>query len=120
MSGTKRLFIIHSSITIDALKFAAVDLDVDLLAHRSGGACGSGPKGARQDAARFSTEQGCSVEKPREPREPGAQRRARRLGCAFFWLLFFAQAKKSNPRFSAEAVDAAFKRNLIECANCSG
>ena len=29
-------------------------------------------QGARQDAARFSTAQGCAVEKPRETRGPGA------------------------------------------------
>ncbi|WP_225210015.1 hypothetical protein, partial [Xanthomonas bonasiae] len=27
-----------------------------------------------------------------------AQRGGRAAGCAFFWLLFFAQAKKSDPR----------------------
>jgi len=64
---------------------------------RSGGASGKNPQGEGQGCPSFSTGQGCPVEKSRWWSEPRPQRgRGAKAGCAFFWLLFFAQAKKSN------------------------
>ncbi|MBB4128392.1 hypothetical protein GGR77_003719 [Xanthomonas translucens] len=58
---------------------------------------GEYPKGGAQDVRRFSLAHGCAIEKcPLGLRTRSAQRGGRAAGCAFFWLLFFAQAKKSN------------------------
>ncbi|WP_295952554.1 hypothetical protein, partial [uncultured Xanthomonas sp.] len=46
-------------------------------------------------------------ENSRRVRGPRAQRGAARPGVCFFWLLFFAQAKKSDSRVSAKAVAIA-------------
>src|ERR1700761_4787341 len=54
---------------------------------------------ARTDAGQFFARAGCPVEKPRNPHAylKGEARKARHPGCRFFWLLFFGQAKKSDP-----------------------
>ncbi|MFT3762792.1 MAG: hypothetical protein QM761_09340 [Pseudoxanthomonas sp.] len=70
---------------------------------RSGGAGGNNPQGGAQGCAPFFAAAGCRVEKSRRRSEPSARSaEGAKAGCAFFWLLFFAQAKKSNPRASAE------------------
>ena len=49
--------------------------------------------------ASSSPAQGCAVDEPRSEfanLEGMAARKARRLGCRFFGLLFFGQAKKSD------------------------
>ncbi|MBV6689558.1 hypothetical protein KV692_17215 [Xanthomonas euvesicatoria pv. physalidis] len=52
------------------------------------------------DARRFSKGHGCPFEKfPNGLRtRSAAGAEGARTGCAFFWLLFFAQAKKSDSR----------------------
>jgi len=55
------------------------------------------PKGDGHDARRFSPRHGCCVEKSCWRNEPFAQRaEGAKAEGAFFWLLFFAQTKKSN------------------------
>jgi len=59
-----------------------------LLGEVLNAACG-GPEGvASKDGGHKNPAGGANPERK--------ARRARRPGCAFFWLLFFAQAKKSN------------------------
>jgi len=54
-------------------------------------------KGDGYDTRRFSPRQGRCVEKFRWQNVPFAlSAKGAKAGCAFFWLLLFAQAKKSN------------------------
>ena len=71
-----------------------------LSAPRSGVASGPGKtrRAAHRDVRRFRQGQDAPSGNSRTDCGPGAKRRARRQGCAFFWLLFFAQAKKSDSR----------------------
>jgi len=82
-------------------------LTLTSTALRSGGSRGQGPQGARQEAARFSKGHGWPFEKP--PRGTRTRRNApgATQGCAFFCLLFFAQAKKSTVARQRESI--AFK-----------
>ncbi|MXV07992.1 hypothetical protein DYQ95_12780 [Xanthomonas sp. LMG 9002] len=58
---------------------------------------GKNPKGGAHGRAPFAAGAGCPFrESPSGLRTRSAQRGGRAAGCAFFWLLFFAQAKKSN------------------------
>jgi len=79
---------------------------------RSDGADGQDPSGATcMDARRFSTRQGCLVEKSRRRSGPGVPqaRRARRQGRAFFGPRFFARAKKGGSLLRSRGESSAFK-----------
>ncbi len=79
---------------------------------RSDGADGQDPAGATcMDARRFSTRQGCRVEKSRRRSGPGVPqaRRARRQGRAFFGPRFFARAKKGGSLLRSRGESSAFK-----------
>ena len=82
----------------------------------SGGSRGQGPQGARQEAARFSMGQGRPFEKP--PRGTRSRRNApgATQGCAFFCLLFFAQAKKSMVARQRESL--AFRPTISAQHSC--
>src|ERR1700748_3392271 len=69
------------------------------MTRRVGG--GTARRVAGMDAGQFFARAECPVEKPRNPPAhlEGAARKARHPGCLFFWLLFFGQAKKSDPAF---------------------
>ncbi|QDI05222.1 hypothetical protein E4A48_17395 [Xanthomonas cerealis pv. cerealis] len=66
---------------------------------RSGGLTGEKPeRGGAHGCAPFAAGAGCPFrESPVHPRTRSAQRGGREAGRAFFWLLFFARAKKSDP-----------------------
>ncbi|MBO9739397.1 hypothetical protein J7432_10320, partial [Xanthomonas axonopodis pv. begoniae] len=57
-------------------------------------------RAARMDARRFCKGQECPLQKflPDLRTRSAAGAQGARTGCAFFWLLFFAQAKKSDSR----------------------
>jgi len=82
---------------------------------RSDGADGKNPKGDAQDARRFSTRQGCLVEKSRRRSGPGVPqaRRARRQGRAFFGPRFFARAKKGGSLLRSRGESFALKLSLL-------
>src|SRR3972149_864129 len=63
----------------------------------------SAPKGARTGCPRLIFEAGCLVRSAPGPGTADARGYSRHPGRAFFWLLFFARAKKSNPGCGAGA-----------------
>ena len=65
------------------------------------------------DARRFSTRQGCLVEKSRRRSGPGARSASgAQAGRAFSWLLLFARAKRSNSLLRSRSDSPAFKLSL--------
>ena len=71
------------------------------------------------DARRFSTRQGCLVEKSRRRSGPGARSASgAEAGACFSWLLLFARAKRSNSLLRSRGESSAFK--LSSSRSCIG
>jgi hypothetical protein len=91
----------HAGIVADLPKL--LPLLLLLGAPEARQAARANPHGGAQGCAPFSEQQDAASENSRDGCEPRAQSAwGAPPGCAFFWLLFFAQAKKSDSRGSAK------------------
>ncbi len=109
---------LHAPVAAAAPAGIAVAVAVILLSasafrvpFRSDGVDGQDPAGAAcMDARRFSTRQGCLVEKSRRRSGPSPRSGlGAEAGACFSWLLLFARAKRSNSLLRSRGESPAFK-----------